>query len=660
MPTTPTDALTDTELIAAVRRPSIQPGPRRGTRAEQSDEARHAYGQLWARHAGAARNLARQLTRSDADADDLVAEAFARILDILQASGGPDTAFRAYLLTTVRNTFYDKARRDRRVTISGDMAKHDTGVPFDDLVVSALEASMAARAFADLPERWQMVLWHTEIEGAEPSDLAPLLGLTPNGVSALAYRAREGLRQAYLQVHLTSPNGQRCRTTVERLGAWTRKGLARRDARRVEGHLSDCPQCRALADELLDVNSGLRGVIAPLVLGMPFVAGYLGLTAKSASAAAAGATAAVSAGTSAATGSAPASGAGASGAGASGAGASGAGVVEPGAIARLAHLSNVGAGQIAAGAAAAAVVGAVVATLLLGSGDNNTGTIGSPPPGGLTLSAPPSGSAGPGQPTSSTSGRPTATSGVPGIGGSGAQGPQAGANPPGGGLLGPGQFPGTSPISTATGPVGLNPPGQGPPGENPPGQNPPGQSPPGGGTPTGPTTAPTGGPTPTGTAPPTGNPPPTTNPPPTSNPPTHSPPPSTKPPTKSPTKPPAPPPPPILNSPTISVHTLVLGISTGLTVTVHNSGGSTATGVAVDLSLPTGVLAQPSGGCSGGGRSATCSVGSLKAGASASIRLPVLASALGNGLVGVTAHDSGGQSAHSSAALPVVGSLPIL
>ena len=55
---------------------------------------------------------------------------------------------------------------------------------------------MIARAFASLPERWQAVLWHTEIEGARPADVAPLLGLTANSVAALAYRAREGLRQA--------------------------------------------------------------------------------------------------------------------------------------------------------------------------------------------------------------------------------------------------------------------------------------------------------------------------------------------------------------------------------------------------------------------------------------------------------------------------------
>ena len=43
-----------------------------------------------------------------------------------------------------------------------------------------------------------MVLWHTEVEGQRPAEVAPLLGMSPNSVSALAYRAREGLRQAFV------------------------------------------------------------------------------------------------------------------------------------------------------------------------------------------------------------------------------------------------------------------------------------------------------------------------------------------------------------------------------------------------------------------------------------------------------------------------------
>ncbi|MBV9847093.1 MAG: sigma-70 family RNA polymerase sigma factor, partial [Kutzneria sp.] len=191
MATAPVDAtsLSDAELIKSVRA---------GNTA--------SYGPLYERHVAAANNLARQLTRSPAEADDLVSDAFAKVLVTLRAGRGPDTAFRAYLLTALRHTAYDKTRRDRRVELTDDVGTvantEAVSVAFSDTAVAGLERSLAAKAFARLPERWQAVLWHTEIEGQSPAEVGPLLGLTANGVSALAYRAREGLRQAYLQVHL--------------------------------------------------------------------------------------------------------------------------------------------------------------------------------------------------------------------------------------------------------------------------------------------------------------------------------------------------------------------------------------------------------------------------------------------------------------------------
>src|SRR5829696_3846028 len=262
-----------------------------------------AYAVLYRRHAGSAVALARQLTGSAAEADDLVAEAFAKVLITLRAGGGPDTAFRAYLLTTLRNTLYDRARRDRRVELSDDMTRHDRGVQWEDTAVARLESSLAARAFNRLPERWQTVLWHTEVEQESPAQVAPLLGLTPNGVAALAYRAREGLRQAYLQEHLTDVAGEECRYTVERLGAWARDGLSKREQDRVEEHLAGCGRCRVLAAELEEVNSGLRGILAPLVLGAG-AAAYLagvggGTVGTGAATAAAGTAAGLAAGTAA-------------------------------------------------------------------------------------------------------------------------------------------------------------------------------------------------------------------------------------------------------------------------------------------------------------------------------------------------------------------------
>jgi RNA polymerase sigma factor (sigma-70 family) len=251
-------APSDAELIAEVR-------------SGDSD----AYGLLYRRHAHAARVLARQLAGSPTEADDLVAEAFANVLATMRRGGGPDAAFRAYLLTALRNTLYDRTRRDRKVQLSDDMTRHDPGVPWEDTAVAELDSRLAARAFTRLPERWQTVLWHTEVDRESPAEVAPLLGLTPNGVAALAYRAREGLRQAYLQEHLAGglddsypaadehradgPDTDAHQATVCRLGAWARGGLSARQRAQVDAHLAGCRRCRALGAELADVNGGLRG-----------------------------------------------------------------------------------------------------------------------------------------------------------------------------------------------------------------------------------------------------------------------------------------------------------------------------------------------------------------------------------------------------------------
>ncbi|UQS22606.1 sigma-70 family RNA polymerase sigma factor [Amycolatopsis thermalba] len=241
-----------------------------------------AYGTLYERHVSAAYNLARQLARSTAEADDLVSDAFAKVLDTLRAGKGPDSAFRAYLLTALRHTAYDKTRKDKRVDLNEDMttvSAEALTVQFSDTAVAGLERTMAAKAFASLPERWQAVLWHTEIEQQSPAEVAPLLGLTPNGVSALAYRAREGLRQAYLQVHLAETSADKCRACADRLGAWTRDGLSKRERAQVEAHLDECADCRALAAELAEVNGALRAIIAPIVLGGAAL-GYLATAGK--------------------------------------------------------------------------------------------------------------------------------------------------------------------------------------------------------------------------------------------------------------------------------------------------------------------------------------------------------------------------------------------
>ena len=165
-----------------------------------------AFGTLYERHAGAALVVARQHTDSAADADDVVADAFTAVWNALQRGTGPTEAFRAYLFTVVRRVAAVRRDAGRRTQPTDDVAVLEAGaLPEPDAgepALAGLERSLVAKAFASLPERWQAVLWHSEVEGLQPAQIAPLLGLTANSTAALAYRAREGLRQAYLQQHL--------------------------------------------------------------------------------------------------------------------------------------------------------------------------------------------------------------------------------------------------------------------------------------------------------------------------------------------------------------------------------------------------------------------------------------------------------------------------
>ena len=232
-----------------------------------------AYGELFDRHRDAATRLSSQLVPGP-DADDLVAESFTRVLALLEAGKGPDEFFRAYLLTSIRRLHIDRTRRQKRVRTTADDAELDRTIEFVDPAEMRFEQGAAAAAFATLPERWQLVLWHLDVEGHRPADIAPLLGMSPNSVSALAYRAREGLRQAYLQNHLAPNLHASCRSTTGMLGSYVRRGLSARDSARVEAHLDTCSRCTGLYLELSEINSNLSGILGPALLGT-VAAGYV-------------------------------------------------------------------------------------------------------------------------------------------------------------------------------------------------------------------------------------------------------------------------------------------------------------------------------------------------------------------------------------------------
>ncbi|TDV50904.1 sigma-70 family RNA polymerase sigma factor [Actinophytocola oryzae] len=217
-----------------------------------------AFGELFSRHSAAVLRLALSMTTDRSEADDLTAEAFFRVLQAIRRGAGPVDNVRGYLLIVVRRVAWEWSMRRRDVPVSDEEltfrapSNPDTSGQFT-------ERNLIRRAFTSLPERWRNVLWKMEVEGERPAAVATNFGLSPNATAALARRARQGLRAAYLQAHLTAERSATgCRSVLEKLGAYTAGTTSGIERRRILAHLSTCASCTAMHAELRDVFSGLR------------------------------------------------------------------------------------------------------------------------------------------------------------------------------------------------------------------------------------------------------------------------------------------------------------------------------------------------------------------------------------------------------------------
>lgn len=226
-----------------------------------------AYAELFRRFRPVALRLARRLS-APAEAEDIVSEAFAQVLGQLRQGAGPDRAFRAYVLTSVRHEAGRRAKLRQRVQPTDDLAKIDQAVPFGHGQLDSFERDLVRSAFASLPERWQTVLWYLDVEGLKPHEISERLDLKPNSVSALVYRARAGLREAYLAQHVgdSVEETSECGRVRTRLAGLVRRTVGMREQKRIHAHLEQCPPCMASYLEIEDVNAR---VVAPVTGGAP-------------------------------------------------------------------------------------------------------------------------------------------------------------------------------------------------------------------------------------------------------------------------------------------------------------------------------------------------------------------------------------------------------
>jgi RNA polymerase sigma factor (sigma-70 family) len=150
-------------------------------------------------HLDAAYNLARWLTRDEADADDVVQEA---VLRAFRYFGGfrQGAEGRPWLLGIVRHTCYTWMRQNRAQELlipldeSHDLESQDLSP--EALLLQSADRQVVRQALEELPVEFREVMVLRELEGMSYKEIAGITDLPLGTVMSRLARARKRLQQS--------------------------------------------------------------------------------------------------------------------------------------------------------------------------------------------------------------------------------------------------------------------------------------------------------------------------------------------------------------------------------------------------------------------------------------------------------------------------------
>jgi RNA polymerase sigma-70 factor (ECF subfamily) len=161
-------------------------------------------------HFDSAYNLARWLTRTAADADDIVQEAYLRAFTYFDAFRGGDG--RAWVLSIVRNTCFTWLHKNRAAEMSTefDEALHSSAVEDvnpEVLQLRRVDTELVREGLDKLPAEFREVLVLREMEDLSYKEIAEITGVALGTVMSRLSRARRRLHDL-----IAVPAGQESNT----------------------------------------------------------------------------------------------------------------------------------------------------------------------------------------------------------------------------------------------------------------------------------------------------------------------------------------------------------------------------------------------------------------------------------------------------------------
>ena len=155
-------------------------------------------------HLKSAYNLARWITGSHEDAEDVVQEAFLRAFSAVDNLRNDDG--KAWLLAIVRNTSLTWMKRNRAASamIGLEQQLEDPSEPSPDpeeMLLISLNREDVRRALAQLPREFREAIVLRELEGLSYKEIAGTVGVPLGTIMSRLSRGREWLRRILSSPH---------------------------------------------------------------------------------------------------------------------------------------------------------------------------------------------------------------------------------------------------------------------------------------------------------------------------------------------------------------------------------------------------------------------------------------------------------------------------
>jgi RNA polymerase sigma factor (sigma-70 family) len=178
---------------------------------ERLEEERLGLEQAIVPHLNAAYSLARWLTATDQDADDVLQEACLRAVKFFPGYQGGSA--RAWLLTIVRRTSYTWLKKNRAhdaTTTSFDEELHSGGshgLDPEAILIRQADREMIRQALQELPVEFREVIVLRELEQLSYKEIAAVVEVPLGTVMSRLARGRQQLQQNLAARVSEEPNG---------------------------------------------------------------------------------------------------------------------------------------------------------------------------------------------------------------------------------------------------------------------------------------------------------------------------------------------------------------------------------------------------------------------------------------------------------------------